>query len=218
MVKRRRGDKVVSIPRPKKDKIHRDPLQREADLQEVAKLTRLGYNQAEIVVKLDGRVCHQQVSYDLETIRKRHLDSIIDDRRVLALEALEVIRLVRKEAYLAWMKSQEDEETLVDESQTGNRGASSRQTHKKKGQVGNPEFLKIIRDTVKDERELLGLDEAVKIDITSEGNRINWHELCQPQVIKVDPIEEIIRQEREQGLLGMKEEMESVQDNEGDNG
>jgi hypothetical protein len=207
------------MPRQGKRGVHtRDELEREKDLEEVARLTRLGYSQSEIVVKLGGRICRQQVAYDLDMVRKRHLDSMIEDRRVMAMEALAGIRDIRMQAWEAWERSQQDAESLIDESKTVDGMTTSKQVHRKSGQCGNPEFLRIWFDTWDREIKLLGLDEAVKIDITSEGNRINWHEMTRPMVIQVDPIEEIIRQEREQGLISMREDMESAQDTGDDNG
>lgn len=191
---------------------HRDHYEREADLEKVARLARLGYSNGEIVVEMDGKVGRRQIEKDLATIRQRHLDSMIADRRIMAMEALEGIRHVRKEAWLAWLRSQLDAEQVVDKSGANGGGNYSEQVHRKVGQVGNAEFLKLIHETIKRECELFGLDEPLKVDLTG-GMTINWFDMCKPTKITVDPIEEIIRQEREQGRITM----ESIAVKEGEN-
>lgn len=195
----------------------RGALEREQDLEKVARWHRLGFSHREIVEKLDGKISISQVSGDLTLIRRRCLESMIEDRRIMALETLEAIRLVRKEAYLAWLRSQEDSQEIRDKQGTTDAGSYSEQQHTKKGQVGNPVFLQIIRETLKDERDLMGLDEAIKVDITTNGNSINWHELTTPTVIKVDPIEQMIQEERDKGRQ-MLESVGSAQSNEDEEG
>jgi len=178
--------------------------QHEADLAETSRLSRMGFSPVEIVRQFDGRVSLAEVTRDLKTIRQRFLDSMIEDRRVMAMEARELIRDVRRMALQAWFKSQEDAERLVSKEKTTDNGTTSEQTHIKTGQTGNPEFLKIINDTIERECKLMGLDEAIKIDLTSDGQRINWFEMTEPSRFKdmEDELEKVIRMEREQGRIG----------------
>jgi hypothetical protein len=175
----------------------------EADLAETSRLSRMGFSISEIVTHFDGRVSIDAVTKDLKTIRQRHLDSMIEDRRVKALQALEGIRDVRRMAYLAWMRSQQDAERVIDKSKTTDGSSSSEQTHIRTGQTGNAEFLRILFDTWERECKLLGLDEAIKVDLSTDGNRINWYAMTEPTkyMEEEDPLEKIIREEQEKGRI-----------------
>ncbi len=175
----------------------RSTLEREADLDKVAKWDLMGYSQCKMVEMLGGKVTQQQISLDLQEIKSRYKTRTTSTRNEKVQEILERIRVTRNEAWLAWEKSKSDSTKLVEESGSTGAGTTFDKTvETTEGSCGDPAFLRIIADCDKQERELLGLDQPIKLDHTG-AITFNWAEMTQrPPIVldaTLDPVEQRIK-------------------------
>lgn len=83
----------------------RSEMQREQDLQTAAALYLKGVRQAEIAELLG--VTQQQVSYDLQEVRKRWRESSVMDFNERQLEDLERLAAIEREAWRLWEKTED---------------------------------------------------------------------------------------------------------------
>jgi len=152
-------------------------------LNKVAKFDRLGYTQFAIAAQIG--VTQPVVSEYLKKIRKRYSESTLMTRDALVQEKLAQYADLRREAYDAWQRSQQ---SLMEK---GERGALSLSSVDHLLKVGKVDFLHIIADTYAAERQMLGLDEALKIDTTTDV--FNWDLLAGVLTKPVeDPLEEAL--------------------------
>jgi hypothetical protein len=175
----------------------RSITEREAALEQVAKLDALGFPQWKIAQHLG--VCGQQIGYDLKQIRERYKAATLASRQEQVMKVLAGIYHVREEAYAAYLKSMEPGEKTVTKTRTTPGGISEEEAHEVVGQNPGNEYLQTILQTFKQERELLGLDEALKVEHT--GNVvIDWHAMTLRPVIKLDDdhVEKRIAEEKRQ--------------------
>lgn len=223
------------------------PSEREAVLNEVARLDRWGYSQEQIGKKLaeagfatvtGGMVCNY-----LKEIRERYRNAAMVERHEAVLEKLALLREIRREALEAWERSKEDARRRVekkvpplsiDTSDLGKDAEAKRgKTKGKKGKkpklVQRPvspeeeremliseivdtiegrlpanQYLATVLDTIKSERELLGLDMPTKSTIMGTiGVGVGplpedfWDRLAGVQPKKEDPIEATIQRAKE---------------------
>lgn len=93
-------------------KVIESPGQKEAVLAEVAKLHRRGYTFNEMAVKLEpllGRVVTSgAINVYVKEVKKRYLETQLEEREASVMETLAILREVRKEAWEAWERSKED--------------------------------------------------------------------------------------------------------------
>lgn len=161
---------------------------REATKARVAVLERMGYSVYVIAERVDLPV--YRVKWIAKQTRSRAAQEAIDDMKVVVLRKLKILEDVRMEAYEALQESKKAAETHTYESGEAAHGGFSKSKKETKGRLAGSEYMKIILDTVKQERELLGLDAAIKIDVTSGGVPFPWRNLIgRPEVTTGDEIE-----------------------------
>lgn len=185
----------------------------------VAKLDRRGYTQVEIAK--DVKLSQAMVSIYLRNLRQRYFDSVTKDRTEMVGEKLEQYREVRREAWDAWERSKKNKGKVVKEMAKARRNddeneqeeeSAYRNVKKRKrktlasiearmelvkeimtreGRLPASEYLRIILDTYEAERQLLGLDEAVKIDLNAQV--IDWAQVAEESA-RADPLTARIEQ------------------------
>lgn len=150
---------------------------REQQLYEVGRLDRMGLTQTEIAERLG--ISQPQVSYNLKQIRERYFDAMIEDRAVLIAEKREQLRDLYKEAFLAWEKSQKQKRKLT--TKEGQRGEQlfQEEIEEVTDTPGDPQWIALLADLVKQEREMLGLDQPKQIQQTGSMT-INWGAMTGP--------------------------------------
>ena len=146
----------------------RSPIVRAEQRSLVAKYYKLGWLQVYIAKELG--ISQQQVSYDLQVIQKRWLESGLMDINEAKARELGRLDRLEVEGWTAWFKSQEAKETFSH----GETPMGPTLSYKAEGQVGNPAFLAQIQECIKKRCDILGLipksgDEAGKGDESPEA-------------------------------------------------
>lgn len=153
----------------------RTETEREAVMALVAKLDRRGWSQFQIrdeVEKAFGlRFSQPSISNMLKELRERYRQHQIHERREAVHLKIEQYAEIRREAWLAYEKSMEDEHGEVEEFADdvedvgmGDRITSERRIKRivsRKGRLPANQYLTTIMQTLQAERDLLGLDEEV---------------------------------------------------------
>lgn len=181
---------------------HRSALEREEHLERVSRLHAMGYTLVEIAADLN--VSKVTVFHDVQLIKKRYRESQLEAHAALVREKLEVLRHVRREAFAAWELSKLDAtrrttrqspSVVVDldggkgTRRKGRRGSDptpdqlrdmfvSEITDVVEGRLPASEYLGVILKTLEQERALLGLDEALKVNMSVAT--LNWSDLFPP--------------------------------------
>lgn len=187
----------------------RDKFDRAYDKQQIALYKRMGYTIADICVTMG--LTRDQVLADLKDLREDYQHEQMKDRHLEVLNNLLALRDVRRLAYQAWLETQKLLKTEMVEESTGSDGKTTNKRRVTTTKASGREFLSTILDTLKAERELLGLNEAVKLDITSDNTlTVDWSAMMNPPAVnKAKLLEEKIN------TLGMeevlKEEMREVE-------
>ncbi len=153
---------------------------KERVLAEVQKWSIQGLNQREIAEKLvliGVNVSQPMVGVYLKQINERYKEATLGDRRQAVMEKLAEYKLIRTEAYEAWHKSKEDYFKRVKEEGTAGEGSFSKEKEEEGGRLAGAQYLQIVLDCIKAERELLGLDEAMKVDVDVVHTAIPWDQL-----------------------------------------
>lgn len=154
----------------------RSIAEREIQREETWRLHLLGYTQWQIGERLN--ISAPMVGYDINA-RKERLKTVVIDKTGAKQEALEAIRLVRQLAMDAYVSSDKDAEKELEEFLESEKGGHTKTVRSKEGRLKASEFLNIIRQTVKDERDLLGLDEPVKVEGTIRVVDPIWADIAQ---------------------------------------
>lgn len=173
---------------PKTTKTLRDEL-----LLKVASLDRAGLNQYEIARRVG--VSQPCVCQYLKEVRRKYQAATQVNNVEAVAEIREGLRDVRAEAMMAWEQSKADSRKVVVESfpekdcfrckgtgKTGPEGKEEKEckfckgsgkykpdpkrTDTTEGKDPDPAYLGKVLETYKQERELLGLDAPVKVDVT----------------------------------------------------
>jgi hypothetical protein len=118
-------------------------------------------------------VSHQQVSFDYRRIIRESMEN-----RVYAKEAVETklleLEMLKREALDAWERSKQPAVEWIDVEGDMN----SSHTEKKKGQTGDPKYLQIVADCIKQERALRGLDAPKELQMrghtTNTNINVDW--------------------------------------------
>lgn len=172
--------------------------ERVAVLAEVEKLDRLEYTQHQIADRLGiGQVT---VHKYLLKIRQMYVERMVKDREEHVAKKLEEYRYLRREAWEAYERSKQDMEREHTEhnlrlqpngddgeEEKGNKDRKSRKQKRsqqkleliltkrvktRQGRIPAVEYLRLIKETYDAERQMLGLDEAVKLDVRAQV--IDW--------------------------------------------
>jgi hypothetical protein len=181
------------MARPKRTK--------EARLDDMVKMTsmlRRGVPRYAIAQQLG--VSAQQISYDWKVVvRQYHKDMNADIEELIGEKLLQYAE-IKKEAWEAWEKSKLDAEEETTEEFTSAKYSNTKTISKKSGRCGDPNFLKIICQCMKEECELQCLYPAKEIKGTVTSNVINWDALVAniPDEGEIpDRIEQVIREAME---------------------
>lgn len=171
---------------------------REAHLERVAQLDRRGWSQWQIANELG--VSQALVCQDLGKIRARYKESMLRAHEELVAEKIVQYQDIRREAWAAYDKSQRDsdkevcEYAQVSEGTDGGDYAVSEQRIKRittrEGRLPANAYLTTILSTLQAERELLGLDEARKVEATVHV--VDWAKLFERRQDAGDPVEDKI--------------------------
>lgn len=165
---------------------------KEAMLAEVVKWDGRGYSHREIAAKVG--VSKAMIHHYLEEVKQRYLHTQLEARAVGVFSVVSQLRDVRREAWEAWERSKEDAvrktsrkgPPRVPRDKDGKplpNAPRSKElvllelTEMLEGRLPANEYLRTILDTLKQERELLGLDEALKVDVKGAVMTIPWEEL-----------------------------------------
>ncbi len=182
-------------------------------LSEIARYVARGCHQHFIAEKLC--ISQARVSHYVTELKRRWAEINTLTIQEMVEEKLVMLREVRTEAWAAWDRSKEDAESSSEET-LSMQGSEDRLRSiiTTTGRLPNNQYLKTVLDTIQAERELLGLDEAKKVDVLVTGN-IDYDKLYGatgvqpgPRII-VDPVQERIKQEMLQlpSPPSMKEEV-----------
>jgi hypothetical protein len=150
------------------------------DRRRIADLYLQGWIQADIADEL--QLDQSTISRDLKHLYKEwQQSSLIDIDEAKSQELAKVDRLER-EYWIAWVNSCEDAETLRQEGSKTETGKVKPDKIVKtaKGQAGDPRFLSGVQWCINKRCEILGLDAAIKQDITSGGEILKGYTIVSP--------------------------------------
>ena len=126
--------------------------------QQVAKLSLQGWTQLAIAEELS--VSQPTISTDLKALQQEWLELASQDVELARAKMWAELEMVKREACKAWERSQQPAETYVVSGQSENR--QMRRTRKQ--QHGDPRFLELVRKTIDQQAELLGLNRPASSD------------------------------------------------------
>jgi transcriptional regulator with XRE-family HTH domain len=195
----------------------RTPTERVQSLARIAEMDRKGYTQVQIAEAIG--VSESQISQDLRQIRLDYRNSYRWEYEERVEEKLQQLREVRKEAWEAWERSklpvtkktsrsvaplrvgkkgkrqsdEDDEVEFVDLEDADNpllKLQLVETVEVVEQRLPASEYLTIVLKTYEAERDILGLDAAKKIDITTMT--IDWEALAKRRE-KMDEVEKKIQ-------------------------
>ncbi len=175
------------------------PMLQEQVKAEIAKWNRRGYTQTdirrELKKSLDVSISQPMVSIYISRIKEEYKESAIEDRRVMVAEKLDEYREVIREAWAAWERSKEGKRRTTKESGENDKGAYSKESVTEE-EMRASEYLKIVMEGYRAIREMLGLDEAMRVDVSSkvEVDVYNYDSVV--EMLRrpiVDPVDETFR-------------------------
>lgn len=154
---------------------NRSRAKRDADRRRVAALYLQGRYQADIAAELG--VDQSTVSRDLAAIRKEWRASSVRDFDEARAQELAKIDELEREAWAAWERSKQETRTVTrrrrqvpPRSGAGDAaGELSEQSLKTEQRHGDIAYWNAVLKCVQARREMLGLDEAKKLDVNSRG-------------------------------------------------
>jgi transcriptional regulator with XRE-family HTH domain len=124
-------------------------------------------------------VSQQQISQDLQAIRRFWLSSAIRDFDAAKAEELAKIYAVEREYWMAWERSKKDKEIATQETdgidQQTRKPKIKKATLRREGQSGNPAYLAGILACIDKRCQILGLDAPKRFVI-------KWDELTDEQI------------------------------------
>lgn len=178
-------------------------LQYEEQLAKISEMRRKGYTLEETAAAND--ICYTTVCKRIKTLKRRYARIQMDNHGELVKEKLSQLAEIRKEAWKAWEKSKEDMKRLEVEKVPKSMDEQEADTFSevvpngfkvikrkmvKQGRIPANDYLQTILKTLQDERDLLGLDEAKKIQVEN----IDWEAIV----------------EQASGCLQIEQEIESI--------
>ena len=127
-----------------------------------AELYLQGWSQAEIAREL--RVSQATVSEDMRVIKTMWQKSAVRDFDELRTIELQRVDRLHREAWAAWIRSQEPaSQTVVSTAEGKNRASKS-----VKNQYGDPRLLELVQKCIVHRRALLGLDPQPAVNLIPE--------------------------------------------------
>ena len=123
----------------------------------------------------DMGVSQQQISRDWREVLRRWRESELVDTSQLRMRQLAEVNALKQEAWSAWLLSKKDAEKIT--TNEGGKEDSDWTRIERKGQTGDARYLDVINRCLEREARLLGLDEALPIDLSSGGEAIKIREV-----------------------------------------
>lgn len=141
--------------------------EREAILDTVAELDRNGWSQTKIAKHIG--VSQPMVHNYLTEIKRRYRETYIDEHRVYAARELAFLMDMRRRAEEALRRTEQQErvKTTEEQSEGGEGGGFSKSKTENEGLKPAAEYMTILLGTSDRIRKLLGLDEAIKLDVSA---------------------------------------------------
>lgn len=181
--------------------------QRLADRAKMVKLIRKGYSQKRIAEELG--ICQQQVSYDWKIVQNELKDNVSKDHRAIVAAKLSELEEIKQEAWKAYEKSKDPaKKRVVEEKEVPTeQGILTllKKTRTMEGRDGDATHLGVVLSAIRQEREILGLDPAKKVDMTSVSAEVDWDELAKPEAT-TDPVEAKVKELEERLRTRLSEE------------
>lgn len=142
--------------------------QREQDLERISEMYVRGFRQTDIAKEIG--VSREQIKYDLADIRKRWRESTIRNFNAAKEEELSRLDAVEQEAWDAWRRSQQEQQTTEAEVKPGKSDAerTSRTKLIKRTSYGDARFLSVVRDCIARRCQILGLDAPKETRLTGK--------------------------------------------------
>lgn len=136
--------------------------------------------QVDIADELD--ISRATVSRDLTHLYKEWQESSLVDIDASKAQELAKVDRLEREYWVAWVHSCEDAETIRQEGSKTEAGTVKPDKIVKtaKGQAGDPRFLAGVQWCITKRCEILGLDAAIKQDITSAGEKLKGYTIISP--------------------------------------
>jgi hypothetical protein len=122
--------------------------------QEVARRYLMGEHQTAIAQTFG--VTQQQISLDVQALRKMWRESALRDMDAAISEELAKIDLTEAEAWAAWERSKQPREVTLTE-QTDGAKESRKASVRREGRAGDPRFLERVQKCIEQRCSLLGL-------------------------------------------------------------
>lgn len=167
----------------------RTGMQITLDRAEMVNLMRRGWTQGQIAEHLG--LSEQQVSADWRAVLKQLSQQQSEDVKAEVAIKCEEYGLLKREAWAAWEASKRDSVKKAHKSTTNNFGEQTTQETEVKEGRGDPRYLKIVCDVLKDERELKGLDAPKELNVNGTLTWDVFSGILQQQQPPEDQIDEI---------------------------
>jgi len=164
----------------------RDPLQREKDLEELARryirksYKDLANRETQASIAADFGVSQAQISYDIRTLKRRWQTAAIQNIEDAVSERIQELYAVMEEAWVGWETSLQPKEREIKQkaetagsvNDAGGADAKGKRTRMqvsstKVDSSGNPAYLNIVLSCISQIRELRGLDKPTKTALTT---------------------------------------------------
>ncbi len=129
----------------------RDKAQALANREKIAELLLMGWPQNQIAQYLE--IHPSTVCRDVKRIQKQWQTRSLESYQMYLNQELDKLSLMERQAYLAWLKSQQQEVTMIQEEGDDRQ----RRVRKTVTQVGNPAFLNTLLQIHDRKAKLLGL-------------------------------------------------------------
>lgn len=179
----------VKVPKVKVFNLN-NPLEESITRNQIIQLMKRGYGEEDVAIKLGLEVKQVVVQYKIAIKEMAETRSQITEE-VLTMK-LKEYQEVKKEAWEAWEKSKNPIEKEAYETITSEYGKKEIIKRFKEGRLPASEYLNVILQCLKAERELLGMNPVRKIEgsVTVAGTVFDWHRF-------MDELDDIGNLERE---------------------
>lgn len=181
-------------------------LERESVKAEVSRLHRRGYSQYDIakVLKTTLKVSISQpmICNYLRDIREAYIESAVEDRKLMVYEKLAQYKEIVKEAWDQFERLKKGRRKVVRDSGDGANGSWDKTSVTEEEAEGS-QYLRIVMDAHKAVRELMGLDEAVKLDVQNTHLLLDWNRVMEEMA---RPYQDVVGEVIVKELEGPKED------------
>lgn len=182
------------------------------DRAEMVTLVRRGWSQGMLAEKFG--VSQPIISVELKAIYRKFAVRQDEDTEALINMKLDELAEVKREAWMAWERSKEDiQRETEEETKSAVRGLSSKVAKMREGRLPAAQYLSIICDCIKQERELKALNPAK--EVTIKGHLAVWDVLAGvPGAVEAQAQPLTVEEEMEQLLKGrmIEGKVESVRE------